>query len=358
MSKIRAFISYSHKDGEAFEAVRGALEAGGLNPWSDCDLRMHLTGFTEQIKSFIAHSHVFVPILTPESHARGWVHQEIGFAVAMKVPVVPICIGSLPDGMIQMSQAVVLKNPSDDLEQKLRKVNFDDLVSEAGLHWQAPSESALEIEDRALYMERYADEARKTLHPQCVRQSGGFSSFSLPDEPAGHPAWIARGADKPYAAHTATLLRRERRALGAHVKAAGCKLIVNLGIDIDSYCGAGAKHARLSTFLEFLENLQLAPGLVQVVLLEHYQLHSLVAVGDWFVAESLSGRHGRGFQQTLFTAHAPSVTRYVEEFDHEMRGLLEAQGISAEDSRDVAIRRLREELSKLEPHPAWPRRKS
>ncbi len=358
MSKPRAFISYSHENGDAFEAIRVALESRGLIPWSDCDLTPHLAGFTEQIKSYIAHSHVFLPILTPESHARGWVHQEIGFAVAMKVPVVPICIGSLPDGMIQMSQAVVLNSLADGLEKKLGRVRFEDLVAEAGLHWQPPSESALEIEDRALLLERYADEARRFIGHQCVRQAGGFSSFSLPDESSGHAHWIARWADKPRGANTATLLRRERRALEAHAKVGGCKLVVSLGTDIDQYYGLGAKHARFSIFLDFLERLQLAPGLVQVVLLEKYPPHSLLTVGDWFVAESRAGRFGRGFQQTLFTAHAPSVTRQVEEFDHDMRGWLDAQGTSAEDSREWAIQRLRVEVSRLEPHPSWPRKRT
>lgn len=355
MSKPRAFISYSHENRDAFDAVRAALESRGLDPWSDRDLTPHLVGFTEQIKSYIAHSHVFLPILTPESHARGWVHQEIGFAVAMKVPVVPICIGRLPDGMIQMSQAVVLNSVADGLGQRLERVPFDDLVADAGLHWQPPSESAAEIENRSELLERNADDARRFIGRKCVRQAGGFSSFSLPDEGPSHPHWTARWADKPRGANATILLRRERRALEAHARVGGCKLAVNVGLDTDKYYGVGAKHARLSILLAFLEGLQLAPGLVQVVLLNQYPPHSLVMVGDWFVAESRAGRFGRGFQQTLFTAHAPTVTRQVEEFDHEMRGWLKTQGTSAKDSRAWAIERLRAEIARLPPHPAWPR---
>src|SRR2546426_2487399 len=355
MSKHRVFISYSHENRDAFEVVRAALESRGLSPWSDRDLAAG-SGFTEQIKTHIAHSHLFIPILTLESHARGWVHQEIGFAVAMKVPVVPICIGKLPDGMIQMSQAVVLNSPTESLE-KLDKVGLDELVSEAGLHWQPPSECAFYPEDRSLMLERYADEARKLVGPQCVRHMGGFSSFSLPDESSGHAYWTARYAGRPRTASASDLLRRERRALEAHARIGGFKLAVNIGLDIDAHYGNGAKHARLNILLDFLERLDIAPDLVQVVLLENYPPHSLIMVGDWFVAESRAGRFTRGFQQTLFTAHAPSVSRRLEDFDHDMRGLLEAQGTPS-DSRDWAIRRLREEVAKAEPHPAWPRKRT
>ncbi len=358
MNKPRAFISYSHDNQDAYRAVHAALEANGLSPWSDCDLRPELVAFDDLIKTHIAHSHVFVPILTPESHARGWVHQEIGFAMAMRVPVVPICIGKLPDGMIQMMQAVVFEKLDGNLAPKFGQVDFIELVAGAGVHWQPPSESASEVEDRALLMERYADEARKFIRHQCVRQAGGFSSFSLPDEAPGHAHWKARWADKPRGEYSATLLRRERRALEAHAKVAGCKLVTNLGLDLDAHYGVGAKHARFSILLDFLENVPAAPGLIQVVLLDNYPPHSLVSVGDWFVAESRAGRFGRGFQQTLFTSHAPTASRTVEYFDHDFRGYLKDQGTSAEDSRDWAIERLRAEVAKMQPHPAWPRKRT
>src|SRR4051812_41174276 len=125
-SNLRVFISYSHKNREAFEAVSEALRVLGLIPWSDQDLAAG-PGFTLQIQTKIAHSHLFVPILTPESHRRGWVHQEIGFAVALKVPCVPVCIGKVPEGMIAMAHAVVLDpgvSPSEAREKLARAKLF------------------------------------------------------------------------------------------------------------------------------------------------------------------------------------------------------------------------------------------
>lgn len=353
MSRPRAFISYSHENRSVFEKLIPMLEAQGLEPRSDCNLNPGM-GFTEQIKLSIAHSHVFLPLLTPESHSRGWVHQEIGYAVAMKVPVVPICIGKLPDGMIQVLQAIVSSDAADELLGKLNKVRFAELVSEAGLHWQPSSECAAEVEDRAVLFQRYSNDARKFMGPQCVRQAGGFTSFSIPDESTGHFSWKARFGQKLPGPHTLGLLRRERQSLEEHARAAGCKLIVNLGHDHAHLYPGGSRHARCSILLSFLESLPATPLLGQVVLLERYQPYSLTAVGDWFFSESRAPTFGKGFQHTFFMAHAPTVSRLVREFDQEFEGLLAAQGISARESLEWAIEKLRTEIGNLEPDPSWP----
>ena len=71
------------------------------------------SGFHEQIKTQIAYAHVFIPIITPSSSARGWVHQEIGYAIAMNVPVLPVALKELPDAMIGPLHAVMLRNQDD-----------------------------------------------------------------------------------------------------------------------------------------------------------------------------------------------------------------------------------------------------
>ena len=49
--------------------------------------RIHHAGMplklAQKIQTEIAHAHVFVPILTAHSHKAGWVHQEIGYALAL-----------------------------------------------------------------------------------------------------------------------------------------------------------------------------------------------------------------------------------------------------------------------------------
>lgn len=357
MTRYRAFISYSHDDQPALAAVRAALQACGLETRSSGDLAPG-EGFTGQIQTFIAHSHVFVPILTPASHQRGWVHQEIGFAVALRVPVVPVCIGRLPGGMIEALHGIELDSVDSDLSRRITRTVFDEAVADAMRRAAPLSEIASEVEDRAVLLERMADDAvRFTGRHQPVRQAGGFSSFSLPDEPPGHVSWVARWGNEPRGPYALDLLRRERRALQAHARRAGCRLIVNLGVNTDRHYGVGSRHARLSVLLDFLQELaggKRKPGQVQVVLVDRYAPESMIAVGDWFVAESRSGRLGSGYPHTTFTAHAPSVARRIERFDEELAGLLKARKVAPAASLDVAIERLRSEVAGAERHPDWP----
>lgn len=353
-SKLRAFISYSHSDRPAFEAVNATLRALGLAPWSDQDLEAG-HGFTEQIQTKIAHSHLFVPILTPESHNRGWVHQEIGFAVALKVPCVPICIGRIPEGMIAMAHAVVFGDDADlsQLEEKIGRVRFVHLVQAASRELGAPSDCAQEPEDRALMIERYADEAHFNLGPSCVRIHGGMSSFSLPDESPEHPAWRARYADQPRSPNAYKLLRRERRSLEQHARAGGLGLIAHVGLDVDGHCGPGAKRARLCILKQFLESLRGPEERFRVALVSEHPPDLFLAVGDWFTAESRAPRPVRGVVQTVFTVHAPSVGRRLQEFDADLGKLLEARATPPIDSRQAAIAELDGLIRNLPRHAAW-----
>ncbi len=88
MSSYRVFISHSHKDRRLVKNIVKALEGNGLKPMWDRNF-MSGHGFHEQIKNFIAHAHVFMPFFTEASSKRGWVHQEIGYAMALNVSVLP-----------------------------------------------------------------------------------------------------------------------------------------------------------------------------------------------------------------------------------------------------------------------------
>lgn len=354
MSRPRAFISYSHGNEKEFAAVIQSLKQAGLEPWSDRDLAPG-NWFTDQIKTRIEHAHVFVPIITPESHRHGWVHQEIGYAMALRLPVVPVCLGQLPDGMIQMKQAVVARNVDDDLHAKLRAVNFEGRIEEASRESVSQITCLLRAEDRAEALEHYADEARRYTSAQCIRHLGGFSSFSFPDTPPDHKTWLARYPNRPLGPHTLDLFRRERQALQRHAESAGCRLILNSYLNADKAYGSGATHTRYRVLLDFLESLKLPAGRVQVALVEGMPWHSLLFVGDWLLAESHSWRPGEGSRHTAFTTHAPVISRRIREFDQELLRRLSELGISPEDSLCWAISRLRHLMAKFPSHPAWPK---
>lgn len=354
MSNYRVFISYSHEERDKYEIVRDSLTKVGqeidLVPWSDGNIQAG-SGFTEEIQNLIAHSHLFVPIITPISHQRGWVHQEIGFAVAMRIPVVPISIGELPDGMIRMGHAIELKECSECLP-RLKCQNFKELIARAGKSWLPSGDCAKEPGLRAQVIERLCDEARRYVGTQCVRHSGGLSSFRIPNAHPDHPSWAAQYADQPRSPADYIHLRGERNALASHADKAGCKLIINYGIDHDKVLGAGAWSSRIRMLVRYLETL--TDKQAEVALVTKAAPHAWLAVGDWFLAESAAVQPVRGIQNTLFTTHAPSIDRRIQEFDHDLADLLDSQGSPPGASRSWAIEVLKKRMEELPRHPAWP----
>lgn len=59
----RIFISYSHDDTDIADKVVELLKINGLDPMLDKGFAMG-SGFHDQIKNYIAHAHVFMPIIT------------------------------------------------------------------------------------------------------------------------------------------------------------------------------------------------------------------------------------------------------------------------------------------------------
>ena len=113
-NKIRVFISYSHQNEAIANNIYAVLKEIVEIIW-DKDL-IAGSGFHDQIKDAIASAHIFMPIITKESSTRGWVHQEIGYAMALNIPVLPVTTENLePGGMMQMIHAVKIDENAENL---------------------------------------------------------------------------------------------------------------------------------------------------------------------------------------------------------------------------------------------------
>ena len=88
MNSFRVFVSYSHEDKALAKTAVTRLESLGFHVLWDQRFNPGRS-FTEAIKTRIACSHLFLPLLTANSVSRSWVHQEIGYAMGMEVPVLP-----------------------------------------------------------------------------------------------------------------------------------------------------------------------------------------------------------------------------------------------------------------------------
>jgi len=182
------FISYSHDDAALAQRIAQHLVSQGMMPmWDKTFSYGH--GFHEQIKRFIAHAHIFLPVITEASSRRGVVHQEIGYAMALNVPVLPVTVGIIPGEMLQPLHVVSLEDASADLGAVLRKEALAVLVEGQDEPTLALYTCADESEDRAMLMRRYASDVLHIGQFGKVRQSSALSSFHIPTEAPDHPLW-------------------------------------------------------------------------------------------------------------------------------------------------------------------------
>jgi hypothetical protein len=186
------------------QAIVKILEDNGLSPMWDRDFA-YGQGFHDQIKNFIAHAHVFLPVLTHAANERNWVHQEIGFASALNIPVLPLAIGEMPGEMIYHLHAISVELDSDDRQsgslkdgelERLKKLLTTDAIEqlvERGFERGGALYACAEFpEARAAMIAEYCEGVRALGRFGKVRQKGALTSFHLPPETINHRTWKER----------------------------------------------------------------------------------------------------------------------------------------------------------------------
>jgi len=348
MKSHRVFISYSHQDKELVKKIEKVIRDNGMTPMLDEDFAFG-HGFQEQIMTFVAHAHVFLPVITEASSARGWVHQEIGYAMAHHIPVLPVALGALPGEMIQQLHAVTLSEDLHDLRDKLSKEVFDNLVKRYQDSRLAFFQCAEEHEERTAMMTQYANDVTGLGKHGLIRQKGGLSSFNIPAKIVSHLIWKERYEPISKSQYYCRLQREERVALEEHVRESGCHLIINPYQKYEAY-SVEAIIVRLKTLLEFLESMP--DDKVQVAIAPELRPEeSFTIVGDWFVAECISTSSGHGYRQTIFTRHAPTVWSKIEFFDEGFKELLKTSGWTAESSKAASIEAIHKVINGLKSNP-------
>ena len=273
----RVFISYSHEDREIADNIAEALEDQNIDVLYGKDLSAG-GRFTDQIKHFIAHAHVFLPVLTARSETSKWVQQEIGYAVALGVLVVPLAIRCDPGEFLHGIEAI----RSED--ETLGK--FKLWLSEGGLEKcvaqardvPALYECADTQEERAALIAKYANAVASMDRCGQVRQLGSLGSFHIPTEPIRDDVWLKRYGTKGSTEYHRDVLRQERLALTKHAEKAGCKIIIDVDFSFEAY-GSEARVTRLKSMRNFLREMNDAN--CQVALTKDWG-ENLLIVGGWF----------------------------------------------------------------------------
>lgn len=342
---MRVFISYAHEDHETALKIRDHLDKLGVHVLWDRNFALG-SGFHEQIKAQIAYAHVFIPVVTPSSSARGWVHQEIGYAMAMNVPVLPVALGQRPGEMIGMLHVVLLRDDGDI--ERLNEDALSLLVDQHDDPTHALHVCAEESEDRAELFYRYANEVRRLIGERhaMVFQSSALSSFHIPAETPQHQVWTDRyNVNDRRGLHHRRLQRRERLALQWHANRSGARLIIcpeamtHPGADVEPL----AVLTRFRTLVNFLNEVSHDVELRHGALRPHGE--NITIVGHWFMATSLIGSRAQGYRHTTFTRHAPTIAKQIELFNREFEDTERFPGSG--NSRQNAIDFLSREIDRL-----------
>ena len=346
--KFRVFLTYYHRDTPLLREVVAIMRKNELEPMWDENLLIG-RGFDEQIKNYIAHAHVFVPLLTPAADSRKWVHQEIGYAMALNVPVLPLIVGKLPADREMLHHLHALRVERKDLSpvrQHMTRTTIRKLM-------EAHADARLAVyacadfhEQRAEMLASYCRRVLALDRAGLVRQKGGLSSFHIPTCTIKHRVWRERYGPFERSLEHCRLLKREREALFEHARRAGCRLIIYPKLSFHDY-GDPARLVRLRTLLKFLRGMTDAKCQVALWTPEHDK-ENVTIVGDWFSAKSVYSQTRHGYFQTNFTRHAPSVREAIAEFDEEFDERLCESGVRPRDSRRHAIQEIEAEIAALE----------
>ena len=345
-SAYRIFISYSHNDEALKDKIVKVLEANGLQPMHDEGFAFG-EGFPDQIKDYIAHAHVFLPILTKES--SGWVHQEIGYASALNIPVFPISHEQNPGQMIRDLHAVRWEDTEDWFDRNQKKLSFDVFkkrIEKAQKESKALYECAALQEKRTRTIINYAEKVIELGAYGLVRQIGALSSFHIPDDPISHPVWIERFGEFPVSENRCELQLKERLVLQKHADQCGCRIIVDPSLTYSKY-GKPARISRLRKLLTFLDRMPKEKVEIAVKM-DMDRAHNLLIVGNWFLAESKTAQQGKGYEQTNFTSHTPTVLARITWFDREFDSILRGQNIEPEESVEAARKKIKKLIEDLE----------
>jgi hypothetical protein len=336
-NKIRVFISYSHKDRALVQELLPVLAKCNVDVIWDENLIAGY-GFHDQIKDSIANAHVFMPIITKESSERGWVHQEIGYAMALNIPVLPVTTENLdPSGMLQMVHAVKINDEVKDPGQLLNRFTFEKLLSSPG---NAPIFMCAHLpEERTRMIIEYANKISGMNRFGVVRQKGGLSSFHIPNDCIIRSVWEKRYHPDGKGEYHKRLQRKERLALEKHATEKGYKIIISPDYATDKRSKISAA-ARVSTLIAFLQANKHETSIVAIQS-KKTPTQSLTIVGDWFLAESVSFKPNDGFTNTFFTRDAAEIARRTEDFDCELTDILQQKGWTEKTSREKAIEYLK-----------------
>lgn len=152
----RVFISYARKDRELCNRVAEILAEYGLIVLSDKGI-VPGDQFPDEIRRLISEAHVLMPIITPDAEGSAWVNQEIGYALALAVPIIALCVNvQAPEGMLRIIQSIATAPDLLTLREELAEGLFERKIEAQSLP-QRPIEIVDWAEERSKRIAAHAN---------------------------------------------------------------------------------------------------------------------------------------------------------------------------------------------------------
>jgi len=357
MYPYRVFLSYYHGDRGKARKLRDFLADMGLSVMWDKDITVS-TRFNERIRNDISRAHLFVTLITEEALLRPWVHHETGYALGIGIAVFTVAVGAVSPGMTGDQQAAVVsaKLTARELASYLDERTITTKVEEAGDTAGAVFKPVAYTGGRAREFEACMKRLVRDMQAYgVIRQDGAMTSFNIPRSAVTSKEWDDREGVEKRTREVREALRAERLAFEEHARHAGCKLIIDPSVTFEKEGrhGARVRRTRLMTLRQFLVSAAPYDEKVKIVSRPREDTPNVTIVGDWFMGLAQVGaKRPRGYPQTDFTWHAPTVLNYLRQFDEKFEELYAATDLGGKSSRKWAIDLLDKTISEIPGRPA------
>jgi len=126
----RVFVSYSREDLALVNKLQRHLKSIGALPMFDQHIK-YADRFSEEIRRQISYAHIFITLITEKSKESPWVLQEIGYAMGLRVPVLPLALDQPPAGMAGEIMAFKVDPELEGLNDVLSPDDLSDVVKTA-----------------------------------------------------------------------------------------------------------------------------------------------------------------------------------------------------------------------------------
>ncbi len=334
----RFFISYQHEDVKTAKSIENTLKSQGHYPYRDESDLMPGAGITPSITKAISRSHFLLLLVTKEElWTHAWVQQEIGFAVASSVKVIPVIIGNNKDsrlqGMIDGNAAIIADN-IENITISLSSVNWKTILRNSEVVGRAVFNYVNDAIERPKLIAKVAEELENDNAGKIVlRLRSGLSSFSLPTSEAD-ANWAGINISK----YRHWFYPHERKNI-QHISGE-CPLIIdpNYPENFNDDYDLQVQIAKLKTLREFLAN---SDERVRVVRKKYFPGEGVILLGNHWCIQSAAVGPTNSVRSALYTWHAPTIDEYCKLFDDEFSALENEQRVCWEsaglNSRSYAI---------------------